>query len=45
MANNWQCTKCGKQSWFSGIPPQQKCPKGDFHVWSRLGRFLKDMFR
>lgn len=42
--NYWQCAKCGKR-WNTPnpnqVPPQEKCPKGDFHVWMRLGRFIK----
>jgi len=40
----WQCAKCGKRWGLATpnqMPPQGKCPKGDLHVWMRLGRFIK----
>jgi hypothetical protein len=42
----WQCSKCGKQeSHSAGITPSQsKCPDGGSHVWSKLGRFIKQVF-
>jgi ribosomal protein L37AE/L43A len=41
----WQCSKCGKQIITGGLtPPQSKCPDGNYHVWSKLGRFIKQLF-
>jgi ribosomal protein L37AE/L43A len=40
----WQCNKCGKQTITGGsAPTQQSCPNGGYHVWGRLGRFLKQI--
>jgi hypothetical protein len=38
----WQCNKCGKQTTTGGSAPgQMSCPNGGYHVWAKLGRFIK----
>lgn len=39
----WQCNKCGKQVTSSTPPGQQSCPSGGYHVWGKLGRFIKQI--
>jgi DNA-directed RNA polymerase subunit RPC12/RpoP len=40
----YQCSKCGKQTTTAGSAPgQQSCPNGGYHVWSKLGRLIKQI--
>ena len=38
----YQCQKCGTKS--VNISTNINCPKGGSHIWSNLGRFIKQMF-
>ena len=45
MQKNYQCSKCGAHTHVnSGMPASSACPKGGYHMWSIMSRFIKQMF-